>query len=88
MSTCYIWGPMAPVREIEMGGGGRVRQTDGTEMVGGGGGQTARKREWIDKRQRVGHRETKRETDGHTTETACINIHHHPHQTPSQTPRA
>ena len=37
MSTCYIWGPMAPVREIEMGGGG-VRQTDGTEMVGRGGG--------------------------------------------------
>ena len=28
-------------------------------------------------------RETKRETDGHTTERACINIHHHPDQTPS-----
>ena len=84
-----MFGGLWLVRERERWGGGGGGQTDRRNKDGvcvwGGGDQTARKREWIDKRQRVGHGETKRETDGHTTERACINIHHYPHRTPSQT---
>ena len=69
-------------------------------MVCGGVGGSDSQKEGVDRQETesgtyrvrvrvtLGHTETKRETDGHTTERACINIHHHPHQTPSQTARA
>ena len=38
MSTCYIWGPMAPVREIEMGGGEGQTDRRNRDGVWGGGG--------------------------------------------------
>ena len=92
VNVLYL-GAYGPLEREMGGGGGRVRQTYGTEMeqwMWGGGRMGVRQPD--SQKQRVHRqeteRETKRETDGHTTERACINIHHHPHQTPSQTPRS